>query len=93
MWPCGLMDKASDFESEDCRFDPCQGRFDFYNFGQRSKYKISVTLILNPKGCYSLGCIHCRLRRIEPDVALSDMEGLLCANKVCLHSSVARALV
>ena len=24
--PRGLMDKASDFESEDCRFDPCRGR-------------------------------------------------------------------
>ena len=24
-WPCGLMDKASDFESEDCGFDPRQG--------------------------------------------------------------------
>ena len=24
--PRGLMDKASDFESEDCRFDPCRER-------------------------------------------------------------------
>ena len=24
--PCGLMDKASDFGSEDCRFESCQGR-------------------------------------------------------------------
>ena len=26
MRPCGLMDKASDFGSEDCRFESCQGR-------------------------------------------------------------------
>lgn len=25
-WPCGLTDKASDFESEDCRFESCHGR-------------------------------------------------------------------
>ncbi|GFT55947.1 hypothetical protein NPIL_491201, partial [Nephila pilipes] len=24
--PRGLMDKASDFESEDCRFESCRGR-------------------------------------------------------------------
>ena len=24
--PCGLMDKASDFGSEDCRFESCHGR-------------------------------------------------------------------
>ncbi|VDM25425.1 unnamed protein product [Toxocara canis] len=24
--PCGLMDKASDFGYEDCRFESCQGR-------------------------------------------------------------------
>ena len=27
--PCGLMDKASDFGSEDCRFESCHGR-DFF---------------------------------------------------------------
>ena len=27
--PCGPMDKASDFGSEDCRFESCQGRFSF----------------------------------------------------------------
>ena len=27
VWPCGPMDKASDFESEDCGFDPLHGRF------------------------------------------------------------------
>ena len=30
-WPCGPMDKASDFESEDCGFDPHHGRF-FFSF-------------------------------------------------------------
>ena len=25
-WPCGLMDKASDFGSEDCKFESCHGR-------------------------------------------------------------------
>ena len=28
--PCGLMDKASDFESGDCRFESCQGRIVFF---------------------------------------------------------------
>ena len=28
-WACGPMDKASDFESEDCGFDPNDGRFSF----------------------------------------------------------------
>ena len=27
--PCGLMDKASDFGSEDCRFESCHGRLTF----------------------------------------------------------------
>ena len=27
-WPCGLMDKASDFGSEDYRFESCHGRKD-----------------------------------------------------------------
>lgn len=30
--PCGLMDKAPDFESGDCRFESCLGRFIFFNF-------------------------------------------------------------
>ena len=25
-WPCGPMDKASDYESGDCRFESCQGQ-------------------------------------------------------------------
>ncbi len=28
-WPCGPMDKALDYESRDCRFESCQGRFYF----------------------------------------------------------------
>ena len=26
VWPCGLMDKAPDFGSGDCRFESCHGR-------------------------------------------------------------------
>ena len=29
--PCGLMDKASDFGSEDCRFESCHGRVFLFN--------------------------------------------------------------
>jgi hypothetical protein len=29
--PRGLMDKASDFGSEDCRFESCRGRDFIYN--------------------------------------------------------------
>ena len=29
--PCGLMDKASDFGSEDCRFESCHGRIILYH--------------------------------------------------------------
>ena len=25
-WPCGPTDKASDYESGDCRFESCQGQ-------------------------------------------------------------------
>ena len=38
--PCGLMDKASDFGSEDCRFESCHGRlylflmvWNFHSYG------------------------------------------------------------
>ena len=27
IWPCGPMDKASDFESEDCEFESRHGQF------------------------------------------------------------------
>jgi hypothetical protein len=30
--PCGLMDKASDFGSGDCRFESCLGQFIFIVF-------------------------------------------------------------
>ena len=30
--PCGLTDKASDFGSEDCRFESCHGRTIFFYF-------------------------------------------------------------
>ena len=29
MWPCGPTDKASDYESGDCRFESCQGQYFF----------------------------------------------------------------
>ena len=29
-WLCGAMDNASDYESGDCRFDPCQSRTFFW---------------------------------------------------------------
>ena len=29
-WPCGPTDKASDYESGDCRFESCQGQDFFY---------------------------------------------------------------
>ena len=29
---CGLMEKASGFESEDCRFESCHDRYFFQNF-------------------------------------------------------------
>ena len=31
-WPRGLMDKASDFESEDCEFESRRGRLFIYSF-------------------------------------------------------------
>ena len=36
--PCGLMAKASDFGSEDCRFKSCQGRVSFFFFFFSSLY-------------------------------------------------------
>ena len=35
--PCGLTDKASDFGSEDCRFESCHGRTVFLLFGCKWK--------------------------------------------------------
>ena len=36
--PCGLMDKASDFGSGDCRFESCHGRINKFSSVIRSKY-------------------------------------------------------
>ena len=33
--PCGLTDKASDFGSEDCRFESCHGRILFFFFAAK----------------------------------------------------------
>ena len=53
-WPCGPMDKASDFESEDCGFDPqfvnnyYHGRIKngYYIFGQ-----VSVSILRPEEDC------------------------------------------
>ena len=36
--PCGLMDKAPDFGSGDCRFESCHGRINKFSSVIRSKY-------------------------------------------------------
>ena len=33
-WSCGLMDKASDFGSEDCRFESCHDRYHFASYSK-----------------------------------------------------------
>ena len=43
-WPCGPMDKASDYESGDCRFESCQGQ----NFS--SWYFFVITKMWTPPG-------------------------------------------
>ena len=35
-WPCGPTDKASDYESGDCRFESCQGQY-FWRVQQKHK--------------------------------------------------------
>ena len=46
--PCGLMDKAPDFGSGDCRFESCHGRFLFHlissHFLQRSAVDYPLVL-------------------------------------------------
>ena len=43
--PCGLMDKASDFESEDCEFESRRGRI-FFSHGAIFKTELSRLTIL-----------------------------------------------
>ena len=42
-WPRGLMDKASDFESEDCEFESRRGRLFIYSFPSSYKCKLSFS--------------------------------------------------
>ena len=41
-WPRGLMDKASDFESEDCEFESRRGRDPIF-YGTPIEYNISFS--------------------------------------------------
>ena len=45
--PCGLTDKASDFGSEDCRFESCHGRILFFFFRCQKIF----TIFLIGEGC------------------------------------------
>ena len=51
LWPCGVMDNVSDFGSEDCRFESCQGRFSFWQRMQSYKnlflhlYKVLIIFV------------------------------------------------
>ena len=49
-WPCGPMDKASDFESEDCGFDPHHGRIFFAS----KKTQFCKQFLFHVRG---IGCI------------------------------------
>ncbi len=53
-WPCGPMDKALDYESRDCRFESCQGRFyflqkwqDIIRFGIGTFYLTEIPVLRN----------------------------------------------
>ena len=41
-WPCGPTDKASDYESGDCRFESCQGQNIFENFLRKEYLMICI---------------------------------------------------
>ena len=49
-WPCGVMDNASDFGSEDCRFESCQGRFFLFDSTCKaiSTYFYTCTVLIPP---------------------------------------------
>ena len=51
LWPCGLMDKASDFGSEDCRFESCQGRYNSFSYFATAGHFLTAG--------YPSGSIHC----------------------------------
>ena len=39
-WPCGPTDKASDYESGDCRFESCQGQYFFPRCEKNSRPRV-----------------------------------------------------
>ena len=43
--PCGLMDKAPDFGSGDCRFESCHGR-NIFKFSKKGNVKFSISPIM-----------------------------------------------
>ena len=47
MRSCGPMDKASDYESGDCRFESCQDQNCFVLLGKQYKYFIGIIDIDN----------------------------------------------
>ena len=49
-WPCGVMDNASDFGSEDCRFESCQGHFFLFDSTCKaiSTYFYTCTVLIRP---------------------------------------------
>ncbi len=54
-WPCGLMDKAPDFGSGDCRFESCQGHIFFSSIKKQTKkvYSQPNTLFGGQINCFS----------------------------------------
>ena len=45
MWACGLMDKAPDFGSGDCRFESCHGRsLTFFRWMQNMLLQVRLEL-------------------------------------------------
>ena len=47
-WPCGPTDKASDYESGDCRFESCQGQYFFLS--QQIKAMVAEAKKKSPPG-------------------------------------------
>ena len=49
-WPCGPTDKASDYESGDCRFESCQGQLFKNIFPSQLYFEIvCMTKIMRPR--------------------------------------------
>jgi hypothetical protein len=47
---CGAMDNASDYESEDCRFESCQDRFYMWQLNNQTNRKLP-----DNRPCVSMG--------------------------------------